>query len=454
LPGLPSSVLAAILVAAACGKGEPAPGPRPNVLFIVVDDLNTDLGAYGHAVVRSPHFDALAGRGVRFDRAYVQFGLCNPSRTSFLSGRLPETARVLDNSTHPRSHLGDIPFLPEYFRHHGYHTAGVGKILHSRAFANAVAWDRGYKLGGGSTAALLDDRIERLPPLLWINPVAEENRPRLLDGRIARAAIELLEEARGKERPFFVAVGFKGPHAPFEAPQEVFALYPPEAMPLPAAPPAGPADLSPRAQRVLERAPEMDEGQQRRVVSAYYASVSWMDSQLGEVLAALDRLGLAANTLVVFLSDNGFHLGDHGGLWGKATLFERSLRVPLVIAGPGVRAGGVCSRTVELLDLFPTLVELAGLPAPGGLEGRSLQPLLADPATAWERPARSVFGAGGEILGRGRRSGRVRDTDWGRNGRAELFDHAVDPGEEVNQAGNPEYAEERARLRSRLRRRR
>jgi uncharacterized sulfatase len=413
-----------------------------NVLFIAVDDLNNNLGCYGHPVVQSPHIDRLAARGVRFDRAYCQYPLCNPSRTSLLSGRRPDTTGVLNNGTPPRTHLKDVVFLPEYFRQHGYFTARVGKIPHG-AFADAVQWDVSENArGGGGGGRAAQARAQKQPAqpggirLQWRatdNP--DEGEP---DGRTARRIVQLLEQH--KDKPFFLAAGFHKPHLPFVAPKKYFDLYPPEKIALP----KEPADIRKNVPAVaFTRTPSDDtltDAEKRQIIAAYYACVSFLDAQVGVLLEALDRLKLWDNTVVVFFGDHGFHLGEHGGLWRKMSLFEESARVPLIIAAPGKRTGVASPRLAELVDLYPTLAELCGLKKPEGLEGTSLAPLLVDPTRAWKKAAFSVVSRGRDTLGRSVRTERYRYTEWGDAQSAELYDHRADPREWTNLAADSKHA--------------
>lgn len=429
---------------------------RPNVLLILSDDLNTALGCYGHPIVRTPAIDRLARRGVRFERAYCQYPLCNPSRTSFLTGRRPDTTRIFGNGQPPRAHLGDAPWLPEYFRRHGYFTAGIGKIAHGR-FADTLTWDvyEEPNRGGGQGAG----RLRRgMPPrgagrddegglfLVWQpSDRPDEEEP---DGRVARRVAELMAQQR--DRPFFLAAGFHRPHQPFVAPRRYFGQYPPERIPLPAYSPDDRSDIPAPA---LTRRPvdeNRSDAEKREVIAAYYACVSFLDAQVGVLLDALDRLNLWDRTVVVFASDHGFHLGEHN-LWAKVTLFEEAARVPLIVAAPGRRRGAVCQRLTELVDLFPTLAELCRLPAPEGLEGRSLLPLLRDPR-APGRPGALTQLRRGRIEGRSVRTERFRYTEWdeGRAG-VELYDHATDPREIRNLARDPAFAETIASLKPLLR---
>jgi uncharacterized sulfatase len=442
------------------------PAERRNVLFIVADDLNNDLGCYGHPAARSPHLDSLARRGVVFERAYCQFPLCQPSRVSFLSGRYPETTRVWSLDTPTRQHLGDTVLLPEYFRRHGYFTAHAGKVFHTGEHAeDPRSWDEEYREFGKSPApeAVLERGAARGPSghtFEWaVLRSKDEETP---DGFVARKAVELMEKAVRAGKPFFVGAGFRRPHAPYAAPKRYFDQYVLEQIPLPETP-------SEHLRRLLPAAINLDPPPQpltpedvRRFRRAYWACVSFMDAQVGVLLEGLTRLRLWDSTIVVFLSDNGYHLGDHGGLWHKNTLFEESARVPLIIwapetAGRGRRAPGL----VELVDLYPTLAELCHLPPPDGVEGVSLVPILNRPERRFKKAAFTVASRGSkreadpqpvEYLGRSVRTARWRYTEWdeGRRG-LELYDHQTDPGELQNLAEDPRHARVQGELRRLLR---
>ncbi len=444
---------ALLLLALAALSHSPARAQQPsrkvNVLLIAVDDLNTALGTYGHPVVKTPNIDRLAARGVRFDRAYCQYPLCNPSRTSVLSGRRPDTTRVFDNTTPPRAHLGDVVLLPEHFKKNGYFTARVGKIAHG-AFEKDVKWDvsesRAGAPGGGAGAgearrpARAQARAQGgkgqgggAAAIQWqATNNKDEDEP---DGRVARRIAQLLEQ--NKDKPFFISAGFHKPHLPFVAPKKYFDLYPPEKITLP----PGPADDRKDVPEIaFTRGPGDDTlagDKKRQAIAAYYACVSFMDAQVGVILEAMDRLKLWDNTVVVFWGDHGFHLGEHGGLWRKMTLFEEVDRVPLLVAAPG-RKGGVASpRLAELVDLYPTLAELCGLAGPGGLEGTSLVPLLDEPNRPWKQGAFTVVQRAGG-LGRSVRTERWRYSEWPKGG-AELYDHQTDLREYTNLANDPKH---------------
>ena len=434
---------------------------RPNVLLIVSDDLNTDLGAYGHPLVHSPNIDRLAERGVRFERAYSQYPVCNPSRSSFLTGLYPDQTGVLSNQGDFREHLPDVQTLPQWFRRHGYYTARVGKIFHygvpgqigTDGEDDPASWDEVVNPIGVDKE--VEDRIHSLVPgqfggtLSWLN--LESRDEEHTDGIGASAAIDLMERHHPSRtgQPFFLAVGFYRPHTPYVAPSHYFDRYPRTDIE-PAQLREGDRDDIPLA--ALADRPhqlELTDAQRREIIQAYYASISLMDAQVGRLLDALDERGLAENTVVVFVSDHGYHLGAHG-LWQKGDLFEGSARVPLIIATPdGRRAGRATGALTEMLDLYPTLVDLCGLPTPGHLEGVSLRPVLDDPdasvreaalTEAWSRAGWIHSDLQGQrILGYSIRTPRYRYTEWdgGRHG-VELYDYAADPEEYTNLAGRPE----------------
>jgi len=429
---------------------------RPNILLIIADDLNNRLGTYGYAV-RSPHIDALARRGVQFDRAYVQYPLCNPSRTSFLSGRRPATTSVFNNATPARQAMPDAVFLPQHFRRHGYFTARIGKIFHvSRNYAinldDPISWDETINEHIPDEQALShalahERRIFKLAafePLEW----APVNLPDggLGDGYVAERAVEWLQRAAKDERPFFLAIGFRRPHLPWEAPKEYFDMYPADTIALPDEPPDDTADI-PAPALTTQAAGQIGPADRRQAIAAYSASTSYMDAQVGKVLAALEKHDLAERTIVIFMGDHGYHLGEHGGMWEKNSLFEESARFPLIVASPGTLRGARSPRVVEAIDVYPTIVDLARLPSPQGLEGRSLVPLLTRADAPWDRPAiteqvRQSGRDGGRIVGRSVRTERWRYTEWdgGRRG-AELYDHESDPHEYRNLAADVQHAE-------------
>lgn len=421
-----------------CGEPEPPPGPQ-NVLFILVDDLNTRLGSYGDSLARTPNIDRLAERGVRFDRAYAQFPLCSPSRASLLSGRYPEATGVWHNNSPWREVLGETDFLPEHFMRHGYTTARVGKLAHR---ARTLRWTP-------SEAAWLREGLSRISlagglPLQWHGPDVEDSG--LVDGRTALRAIEFLEQPRTE--PFFLAVGFVKPHLPFQAPLKYHKTNPPHRFRFRREDPRHLDDVPEIALTHNPAEQAMSLGRRRRAVSAYYACVEYIDAQVGLLMEAMDRANLWENTIVVFASDHGFHLGEHAGLWRKGTLFEESLRVPLIVVAPRKPAGAVVPGPVELVDLFPTLTELAGIPTPGGLHGASLVPVLREPEAERTGQAYSTVryppdGRTGWSI----RTNRYRYAVWEDEEQELLYDHRKDPWEQTNLANDPERARTLAKMR-------
>jgi iduronate 2-sulfatase len=429
-----------ILLAPSTGVAD-AP-KRLNVLFIVSDDLNCQLGCYGNKVVQSPNIDRLASRGVRFERAYCNYPVCNASRTSFLSGRYPDTTGVFGNATQPRVRLGkEFQFLPEYFRANGYFTAGVGKIAHG-AFPDSIKWDvfaepaRGIgddedrpAAKGGKKKAKQQAGDAPVPFAWQATGNRDEDEP---DGKVARRIVKLLEER--KDQPFFIAAGFHKPHVPHTAPRKYFDLYPLDRIALPQEPAGHTKDI-PTIARNGKYFPDLADKQKKQIIAHYYAATTFMDAQVGLLLEALDRLKLWDNTVVVFLGDHGWHHGEHGGFWAKMSVLDESARAPLLVAAPGKKAGAVSSRVVEFVDVYPTLTALCGLKTPAGLEGASLVPLLDDPSAPGKKAVFTVVrrAAG---LGRAVRTETHTYILWP-DGSEQLYDHAQDPKEYVNLAKDP-----------------
>lgn len=461
-------------------------GP-PNVLMIVADDLAACLGSYGHPVCRTPHLDRLAAEGVRFSRAYCQFPVCAPSRASLMSGLYPEANGVVQNGGTLGSYravtpeLAEHPSLGGFLRGRGYFTARVSKIFHmgvpggiergETGGDDPDSWDYAYDVMGPETLSpgvrtLLSPRRRHYGSSFAVTVVPDELAGAQTDHLATSQAIAILE-SRAREviagatnklkpkvgQPFFLAVGLVRPHVPFVAPERCFELYPTGAMTPPEFPEDDLADV-PRPARSgrNEGNYDMSDEQQRQALAGYYASVSFLDEQIGRLLDALDRLELRRRTVVVFLSDHGWNLGEHG-CWQKLTLWEEVTRVPLIVSAPGFEAsaGETCASLVELVDLYPTLAELTGLgpEAPARLQGTSLRPLLADPGAV--DPEADAY----TLTSRGARSLRFEDwrySDWGEAGE-ELYDHATDPHEFVNLAGDARYAAVLETLRARLERR-
>jgi uncharacterized sulfatase len=441
--------------------------PR-DVLFIAVDDLNTRIGCYGDPIAKTPNIDTLAKRGVMFRHAYCQYPLCNPSRASLMTGLRPDTLGVYDLATDFRSTTPNALTLPQLFRNNGYFVARVGKIYHygvpreigTDGKDDAASWE--YKFNPIGRDKTEQDKIHMVSmggykntigfAMAWLDidgPDEEQT-----DAKGVTETIRLLE--KHKDKPFFIAMGFFRPHTPWIAPKKYFDLYPLEKITLPKRDRDAEKSIPPIARKIKPDDYGLSEKDLKDCVRAYYASVSLVDAQLGRLLEAVDQLGLAEKTLVVFWSDHGFLLGEHGQ-WMKQLLFDPSPRTPMIIYDPKAKGnGGVCERTVELLDLYPTIAAWAGLKAPANLEGKDLRPLLEDPNAAWDHPAFSqvtrLQKQQQQVMGYNVHTERFRYTEWdGGKAGVELFDHDVDPEEFHNLADDPAHAKDRAALHKHLR---
>ena len=458
------SLLTLALALLALAAAHAAAPKKTNVLFIAVDDMNNDLGCYGNAQVKSPNIDKLAARGVKFDRAYCQFPLCSPSRSSIMTGLRPDTTRVFDLQYHFRQGLPDVVTIPQLFSKNGYYAARIGKIYHygnpgdigTDGLDDTASWQERFNPAG-------IDKTEQEPKFInftpqrglgsamghYADPTGRDEQH--TDGMVATKAIELLTQH--KNEPFFLAVGFYRPHTPYIAPKKYFDLYPLEKIDVPQMPAGYEKTVPAPALHSTRPWPNFGVSHEnaRKSKQAYYASISFVDAQIGRVVDALDRLGLKDNTVIVFWSDHGYSLGTHG-LWMKQSCFEDSARVPMIIAGPGIKAGTASPRVVEFVDVYPTLADLAGLTPPKNLAGVSLRPLLANPAAAWERPAFTQVERGG-FPGRSVRTAKWRYTEWGENGSegVELYDEEKDPREMQNLAGDPKHAATIAELKALVR---
>lgn len=451
--------------ALAAGSLRAADKPR-NVLFIASDDLNECLSCYGHPIVKTPNIDRIAKAGVRFDRAYNQFPLCSPSRSSLMTGYAPDKTTVYDLQRHFRTALPETTTLGQAFQKNSYFAGRVGKIFHygvpatigTDGLDDKPSWTSVVNPNGVDhtkeeplvTNYTPEKRGLGASIAYYASPVGDEEHT---DGITAEVVSKLLSDH--KSDPFFIASGFYRPHVPWIAPSKYFDMFPLDKI-----------DLIPFDEAEMKIAPAlaytirpgnygMTEKQRKEAMRAYYASIAFLDVQVGKVLNALDRLKLAENTTIVFWSDHGYQLGEHGQ-WMKQTLFEQSARVPLLIGGAGVKARGkACSRTVELLDLYPTLVDLCSLKnAPSDLHGRSLRPLLEKPDQTWDRPAITQVRRGNAqdfTMGYSLRTERHRYTMWADGAKGEeLYDYELDPKEMRNLAADPASREMKTKLRTRL----
>jgi len=462
-------------------KPQPATGAkhkRPlNVMFFMSDDMRAELACYNSRFnVHSPNIDALAAHGVRFDRNYCQFPLCNPSRSSLFTGHVPRETNVLGNSTAVVKEHPEWITLPHLFRQNGYTTLRSGKLFHA-----GLDDPQGWTVFDGDVESMhpttigtkMDIPPARIPmadgtvPPLPTNARAEHSDEILVlegngegagDSMVADLAIKFLNQvAADPGKPFFVGCGFSKPHSPPQAPQRFFDMYDPDKIQLPpdfaawpTVPPGWPkAAIRPKnADLFIGRG--ASEAEAKQVIRAYLASISWADWNLGRVVAELDRLKLRDSTVIVFVVDHGYQLGENGK-WSKAgSLFEGSTRVPLIIDLPGAKGNGrTCTRTVQSLDLYRTLCELAGIEVPAGVEGTSLVPLLHDPRGPWEQPAYSIWSEDGKTIhGTAIRTEQWRYAEYGPNAAngALLFDVHADPMELHNLADDPKHAATRADL--------
>ena len=452
---------------------------RPNVLFIVCDDLNTHVSTSGYPHIRTPAFDRLAAAGMTFRRGYCQYPVCGPSRASFLHGLYPQSTGILDNKSDIRDVRPGTVSFPQRFRESGYWTGAVGKVFHSPAAdPGDLAWHSVLRFENGELPLVTPVRkafeaengpIDRgRARRLWRQKyptIATQTRgqqpgygPSGLrddqhkDGRNARQIVSWLEEDVAGDRPFFMACGIQKPHVPFLAPDRYFDMYPQAGL-----------QFSPARADFWQQAPQMamvkryagfgfeagveNDSLRREYIQAYHACISFIDAQIGLVFDALQRTGHWNDTIIVLTSDHGYQLGEHF-MWGKVTLFEVCDRVPLVIRVPGqTRSGSSSEGLVELVDLFPTLTQLCDMPAPRDLQGQSLVPLLRDPAHPGKEVAYTVV-TRGDRLGRAIRTGRWRYTRWPVG--EELYDLKSDPREQINLAGSQRYLETLRTLRSRL----
>lgn len=433
---------------------------RPNVLFIAVDDLRVELGCYGSPHVKSPNIDALAARGTLFEAAYCQQTVCNPSRASLLTGLRPDTLRVWDLPTHFRENHPDVVTMPQLFKQSGYHAECVGKIFHNWRQddwkGDPESWSVPSVLHYGTHGNDKPTVSGKLPPNLASGKRGIECRDvpdsAYYDGRVATRAIHALQQVKKSNQPFFLAVGFWKPHTPFNAPKKYWDLYERDSIPVPKhlVPPTDVPDVALTPDR-FDGAAHPDE--LREMHHGHLAAITYLDTQIGRVLDELDQLALTDNTIIVFWSDHGLHLGEHG-LTRKTTAFELDAGVPMIIATPWHRAGQRTKSLVELLDLYPTLADLCGLTRPRNLEGVSLVPLLTDPTLAVKpvaltqtpRPNYLRGKMEPEMMGYSIRALHYRYTEWrdfktGEVKATELYDHQSDPLETVNLAGSASQRE-------------
>ncbi len=455
-----------------------------NVLFIAVDDLKPMLGCYGDKSIISPNIDALAKQGVLFENAYCQQAVCAPSRVSIFSGLRPDQTRVWDLKTNMRDVNPGVVTLPQYFRQHGYQTAGVGKLMHGAKNNDPGSWTIPYKedkhlryadgykypANGKYQAKAIHKAYQesRKQKLDWkatnqylkskgLSPSVEcLNVPddAYEDGAVAVKGMALLEEMSADDKPFFLALGFHKPHLPFAAPKKYWDMY--ERSSIEQATFMDKAKGAPeyayhtwgelRNYSDIPQQGQVPVDKQKELIHGYRASVSYVDAQIGKVLEKLDELGLRENTVIVLWGDHGWHLGDHG-IWCKHSNFEQAVKAPLIIATPQMGKGRVASTMAEFVDVYPTLCELSGLPIEEHLDGTSLVPALQKPEVAVKEYAISQFPRGNNIMGYTIRNKRYRYTVWLQGAfrkqriyeqpkivGTELYDYINDPFETVSLA--------------------
>ncbi|MFC2102276.1 sulfatase [Bacteroidota bacterium] len=470
---------------------------RPNILFIPVDDLRPDFGAYGNEFVKTPNIDLLAQQGVTFNRAYCQQAVCNPSRASLLTGLRPDSIQVWDLKASFRDIVPDVVTLPQFFKDHGYTTIGIGKTFHNN-LPDTISWTEKPHIDGfpfdpdavyanNENLQIQQAKIEKLKQAgksridqlgHWYvkanaTEIADVDDDFYFDGAQTTLAIELLQDLAAQKEPFFLSVGYYRPHLPFNAPKKYWDLYNRDEIPLadnefiPEGSPwyavHGDAELrgyDDCRDLPLPTEKPWDEARQREIKHGYYASVSYIDAQIGRLLDELDRLGLAENTIVVLWGDHGWKLGEHNG-WCKQGNYEIDTHSPLIVSGAGVKAKGKTSEALtEFVDIYPSLCEMSGFEIPDHLQGTSFVPLLENPDLEWKTAAFSQFLLGRygrtatikeEMMGYSIRTDQFRYVEWyqwnkadGKKGELlsrELFDHDNDPQENKNLAGNPEYKE-------------
>ena len=475
-------LLLAALVASPTGFAAP-----PNVLFIAVDDLRPEMGCYGNKVVKTPNLDRLAARGMVFNRAYCQQAVCSPSRSSLLTGRRPDATKVWDLETHFRVALPNTITLPQHFKANGYHCAALSKIYHV-GFEDGRSWNEPHWYPRGMSvdtdpvdwtkrivtkhattveeytkASSPDDndkpgvrangKAAKRGPAFEVSPKSDDQLP---DGATAAEAVKRLHDLKAKGKPFFLAVGFLKPHLPFVAPKKYWDLYDPNQIPVPTIDhlPKGAPEFAGHNNSELHNYPGVPKGEPipadfaKQLRHGYYACISYTDAQVGRLLDALDREGLASNTVIVLWGDHGWQLGDHG-LWHKHTNFELATRAPLLISVPGAKtAGQKCNAPVEFVDIYPTLADVCGLAIPAGLDGASLKKFIENPAAPATKVAisqypRSAGKAGGSVMGYSIRDDRWRATFWRERAGSkivatELYDEKNDPTETVSVHDKPE----------------
>ncbi len=497
------ALLALTMSTSACAnpvKKKKSESQKPNIVFLCIDDLKPVLGCYGDQNVKTPHIDQLAQAGVTFSNAYCQQAVCAPSRISIFTGLRPDRTKVWDLKTDMRDMNPDVVTLPQFFKDNGYETVGLGKLMHGAKDDDPISWSIPYRHDRELTYAdgfsypangkyqnpaiheamkeakkqkLNWQETNRYLKSLGLSPAVEcmdipDNAYE--DGAVAEAGMQLLNQLEKGDKPFFLALGFHKPHLPFAAPKKYWDLYNRDQIAL--HPLQGKATNSPDYAyhtwgelRNYSDAPQTGpvlDAQQKELIHGYWAAVSFVDAQVGKVMAHLDALGLRDNTIVVLWGDHGWHLGDHG-LWCKHSNFEQATKAPLIISAPGYAKNQHTLSMAEFVDVFPTLCELSGLAAPKVLEGTSQAAALKHPETIVKDYAISQFPRGNNVMGYTLRTDRYRLTVWLKGKfqegsihqkpqieALELYDYEKDPLETQSLASDPAYAELATQLKTKL----
>ena len=479
-----SSLILLLLLLSGCNFSS-SQNKKPNILFIAVDDLRPELGCYGSAVIKTPHIDKLADEGLVFTRAYCQSAVCNPSRASLLTGMRPDSIKVWDLRTDFRDNVPNIVTLPQYFKQNGYETVAIGKIFHNN-IPDTLSWSepkiylKDYPFDPDAVyrdEKILEEIEKRKEAIRkegkdkryidrfgkwYIKQYATEGPDvpdnAYYDGAQTDAAIQKLKELKKRDKPFFFAIGYYRPHLPFNVPKKYWDLYDRNKIPLADnnflpknAPLMAINNLRElRSYNDFKQTPHpafgsLSEEQARLLRHGYFASVSYVDTQIGRLLESVEQMGLRDNTIIILWGDHGWKLGEHNS-WCKMTNYEIDTRVPLIISVPGMKSRGQKSRRlVEFVDIYPSLCELAGLPIPAELQGSSFVPLLNNPDRSWKKAVFSQFlrkgiwiaPDGKEYMGYSIRTDRYRYVEWinwktGELAAKELYDHQTDPQENEN----------------------
>ena len=432
---------------------------KSNVLLMIADDLRDSVGCYGNAQAKTPNLDKLARRGVLFEHAYVQYPVCNPSRTSFLTGLRCEQTRVVSNTTLFRSQLPDIVTLPQLLRQNGWRTVSFGKIFHVGEVMGEIregwldlgkSWDEAQMFQPTTAGKVIEGRNLTGGKLQWCRwgttAGEDDDQP---DGQTAAHSIATIEKLTKEGKPWMVAAGFHRPHDPFISPKKYFDLYQPGSLKLYHDPtnitPLKPLSIAGGA--FAEAFNAFTDVERMEFLRAYYAGVSFTDAQVGRLMDTLDRLKLWDQTVVIFIGDHGYHHNERNW-WNKNTLFERVCRAPCIIAAPGAKRGAVCQSLVEFVDLYPTIADYCGLKPPRKLAGQSLRPQLENPATKGREAAFTLV-VRGRQYGQAVRTERWRYIQWS-DGQGELYDELNDREEVHDVAGEPGNAALIQELKGRL----